>query len=104
MKLETFSYLPPMDENQVKAQINYILNNGWIPGIEFTNDPGPQNSYWSFWKLPLFNAKSVDEVWKEVNNCKREHPDSYIKITGYDNRRQGQVLSFVVHKPNELIS
>jgi ribulose-bisphosphate carboxylase small chain len=99
MHTETFSYLPQMSKEQVKGQIEYILKNGWIPGVEFTGDPGPGNSYWHFWKLPLFNAKTASEVLAEIDQCREANPGCYIKITGYDNRRQGQVLSFVVHRP-----
>ncbi|MFQ6020187.1 MAG: ribulose bisphosphate carboxylase small subunit, partial [Dehalococcoidia bacterium] len=30
MKLETFSYLPPMTQEQVTKQIQYILANGFV--------------------------------------------------------------------------
>ena len=102
MYTETFSYLPPMTDEQITAQIQYILDNGWFPGVEYTNDPGPQNSYWNFWKLPFFNAKKTEDVLAEINACKKVNPNSYIKITGYDNIRQGQVLSFVVYRPDNV--
>ncbi len=99
MHTETFSYLPPLNEDQIKAQINYILENNWIPGIEFTDDPSPSNAYWNFWKLPLIQCHTVDDVLEELYACQQKHPQSYIKITGYDNIRQGQVLAFVAYKP-----
>lgn len=101
MHTETFSYLPQMNEEQITTQIRYILQNGWYPGVEYTDDPGPGNSYWHFWKLPFFNAKQPEEVLAEINACKEANPNSYIKVTGYDNRRQGQVLSFVVFRPDK---
>ncbi len=101
MYTETFSYLPQFSEKDIAKQVEYILRNNWIPGIEYTDDPGPHNSYWTFWKLPLFNARTVEEVLEEVNACKQENPTCYIKITGYDNKRQGQVLSFLAYRPTE---
>jgi ribulose-bisphosphate carboxylase small chain len=99
MKTETFSFLPPMTEAQVAKQIQYVLENGWIPNIEYTDQPGPTNTYWSFWRLPLFNARTSADVLAEIEACKAANPGCYVKINGYDNRRQGQVLSFVVYQP-----
>jgi len=99
MYTETFSYLPPFSEKEVAAQIKYIMDNGWIPGIEYTEDPGLENAYWFFWKLPLFDAENAEEVMSELKACREQNPKAYIKITGYDNIRQGQVLAFVAFKP-----
>jgi ribulose-bisphosphate carboxylase small chain len=38
-------------------------------------------------------------VLAELEACRDEHPDSYIRLNGYDSVRQGQVLAFVVHQP-----
>eukprot|EP00198_Chlamydomonas_reinhardtii_P013071 XP_001702408.1 ribulose-1,5-bisphosphate carboxylase/oxygenase small subunit 2 [Chlamydomonas reinhardtii] len=32
---ETFSYLPPLSDEQIAAQVDYIVANGWIPCLEF---------------------------------------------------------------------
>lgn len=32
---ETFSYLPPLSENEIAKQVDYIVNNGFIPSLEF---------------------------------------------------------------------
>lgn len=101
LRTETFSYLPPMTEEQVIAQINYVLENGWIPGIEYTYKPDPRNSFWNFFELPLFDAKAPEDVMEAVNACRAAHPGAYVKLTGYDNKRQAQVLAFVVERPAE---
>ncbi len=99
MRTETFSYLPPMTDEQIGKQIAYILRNGWIPAIEFTDRPGPGNHFWTLWKLPLFEATTVEEVMAEVKACREAHPDCFIKIVGYDSQRQGQSLGFIVYRP-----
>ena len=33
-KFETFSYLPPMDNEQIKSQVEYIVAQGWNPGSQ----------------------------------------------------------------------
>mgnify|MGYP000182658423 FL=1 len=43
--------------------------------------------------------RSVNEIMAEVEACKADHANSYIRITSYDNSRQSQVMSFVVHSP-----
>ena len=32
-KYETFSYLPALSEESTRAQIQYIIDKGWNPGI-----------------------------------------------------------------------
>ncbi len=100
MKTETFSYLPPLTPEQVRKQLRYILDNGWIPGIEFTAQPGAQNTYWSWWKLPLFNARTPEDVWAEIEACRAAHPDCYIRLSAYDSARQLEAMSFVVAQPS----
>ena len=34
---ETFSYLPPLSDDQIAKQVDYIVNNGWTPTLEFSD-------------------------------------------------------------------
>jgi ribulose-bisphosphate carboxylase small chain len=98
-RYETFSYLPPLTDAQIARQIEYSLEQGFHPCIEFEENPTPEEYYWTMWKLPLFNCRSPQEVLTEVQQCKSEFPNSYIRIVAFDNIRQCQVMSFIVHKP-----
>ncbi|HEY9893986.1 MAG TPA: ribulose bisphosphate carboxylase small subunit, partial [Candidatus Sericytochromatia bacterium] len=49
-RYETFSYLPLMDNAQISRQIQYTLDQGFFPGVEFTNDPSAEAHYWTLWK------------------------------------------------------
>jgi ribulose-bisphosphate carboxylase small chain len=98
-RLETFSYLPPLTDEQIAAQTASILERGLVPAIEHTTHPGPRNTYWSLWKLPLFDARTAEAVLAEVDACARANPDAYVRLSGYDPNRGGQVASFVVHRP-----
>lgn len=100
MKLETFSYLPPMTQGQVSRQIRYILDKGLIPAIEFTDRPDIDQVYWGLWKLPLLGAKGPEDVLAEIEACKAANPGCYVRLNGYDNIKQGQVVSFVVYCPD----
>ena len=35
-KFETFSYLPEMDAERIRQQVEYIVSQGWNPAIEHT--------------------------------------------------------------------
>lgn len=98
MKTETFSYLPAFTGEQVEKQIAHFLNSGCVIGIEYSSQPGPALAFWDWWKLPLFKMRAVDEIMAEIEACKAAHPQSYVRVTSYDNVRQAQVMSFVVHR------
>ncbi|HEX9064230.1 MAG TPA: ribulose bisphosphate carboxylase small subunit [Streptosporangiaceae bacterium] len=99
MKLETFSYLPALSDEQLDRQIGAILDRGLVVGIEYTTAPDSRDHYWSMWKLPLFGSVDQAVVLAELQACRRAHPAAYIKINGYDRARQGQVVSFVARRP-----
>ncbi len=100
-RFETLSYLPPLSDAQITKQVQYILNQGYIPAIEFNESSEPEEHYWTLWKLPLFGARSTQEVLSEVQACRSEYNNCYIRVVGFDNVKQCQVLSFIVHKPNQ---
>jgi ribulose-bisphosphate carboxylase small chain len=98
-RYETLSYLPPLTDAQILKQVTYILDQGYIPAVEFSDDSEPKQHFWTLWKLPLFKARSPQEVMQEVDACRSDYRDSYIRVVGFDNIKQCQVLSFIVHKP-----
>lgn len=97
-KYETFSYLPAMTPEQVKAQIAYIIANGWNPAIEHVEPSRAFTYYWYMWKLPFFGEQSVDAVLAELDACKRDYPGHHVRLIGYDNYAQSQGMAFVVHR------
>ncbi|CCH67869.1 Ribulose bisphosphate carboxylase small chain [Richelia intracellularis HH01] len=99
-RYETLSYLPPLSDTQITKQVQYVLDQGYFPAIEFNEDSEPTQYYWTMWKLPLFNANSTQEVLREVQECRSQYPNCFIRIVGFDNIKQCQILSFIVHKPN----
>lgn len=99
-RFETFSYLPPLSDDQIARQVQYILDQGYIPAVEFSEDSEPSQHFWTLWKLPLFNATSTSEVLSEVRSCRSEYNSCYVRVVGFDNIKQCQVLSFIIHKPN----
>ncbi len=99
LRYETLSYLPPLTDQQISKQINYMLEQGYIPAIEFEENPTPGMHHWTLWKLPLFSASSAQDVLSEVRECRSEYSNSYIRVVGFDNIKQCQTVSFIVYKP-----
>ena len=109
-RFETLSYLPPLTEDDILKQIDYMLSKGWFPCIEFdmagvisreyNDSPGYYDGrYWTMWKLPMFGCTDGYQVVKEVAECRNSYPDAYIRVLGFDNIKQVQTVSFIVHKP-----
>lgn len=98
IKYETFSYLPPLTPDQLRAQIQYIVNQGWNPAVEHVEPERSFNHFWYMWKLPMFGEQNVDNILAELEACHREHPGHHVKLIGYDNYSQSQGTAFVVFR------
>ncbi len=99
----TFSYLPPLTEAQLKAQLQYALGNGWALSVEFTDDPHPRNFLWDMWGLPMFDMRDPAAILLEVQRCRDAYPGRYIRVNAYDRTlgRQTTALSFIVQRPTD---
>jgi ribulose-bisphosphate carboxylase small chain len=99
----TFSYLPDFTDEEISAQVQYALDNGWPLSVEFTDDPHPRNNLWEMWGLPMFDLTDAAGVLYEVNECRKAYPHHYLRLNAYDARygRQTTALSFIVSRPAE---
>jgi len=99
----TFSTLPELTDDEIKAQIQYGLDNDWAISIEFTDDPHPRNAYWDMWGLPMFDVRDASGCFTEVQACRKAYPNSYIKVNAYNRTytKQTTALSFIVNRPDE---
>ena len=119
---ETLSYLPPLSDNEIARQVDYLTRNNMTPCIEFAS---PENSfvsnencvrfnaasatyqdnrYWTMFKLPMFGCTNAQEVLREINNCKKLFPSCYIRVVGFDNVRQVQCAGFLVQRPDSALA
>jgi ribulose-bisphosphate carboxylase small chain len=96
-----FSYLPDLTDEEISAQVQYALNNGWALSVEFTDDPHPRNNYWEMWGLPMFDETSAAGVLYEINECRKAYPNRYVRVNAFDATygRQTTVMSFIVNRP-----
>lgn len=97
----TFSYLPDLTDDEIRAQIQFGLDNGWAPSVEFTDDPHPRNAYWEMWGMPMFDLKDAAGALYEVNRCREAFPNFYIRVTLYNSKltKQTAALQFLVNRP-----
>ncbi|KAL9376821.1 hypothetical protein Peur_030941 [Populus x canadensis] len=109
-KFEALSYLPPLSEDSIAKEIDYMMKKGWIPCLEFdevgsvrrehSRMPGYYDGrYWTLWKLPMFGCTDSSQVLEEIHECKKAYPDAYIRCLAFDNKHQGQCMAFVIQKP-----
>ncbi len=99
----TFSFLPDLTDEQIRAQIEYALAQGWALSVEHTTDPHPRNVYWEMWGTPLFDLRDAAGVMQEVTACRAAFPGSYVKVHAFDSTRGWETvrLSFLVNRPKD---
>jgi len=99
----TFSFLPDLSDDQIRAQIEYCLTNGWAVSLEYTDDPHPRNTYWDMYGNPMFDIKDAAGIMTEIQACRKTFPQHYIKLNAFDSTRgvESLRLSFIVQRPGE---
>ena len=97
-KFETFSYLPEMTAEQIRAQVEYIVSKGFNPAIEHTEPENSMDNFWYMWKLPMFGETEVDRILSEAEACHKAHPDNHVRLIGYDNYAQSQGANMVIYR------
>jgi len=97
-KFETFSYLPAMNQEDIKKQVAFIVSKGWNPAIEHTEPEHLMDSYWYMWKLPMFGETDVDTILAEAEACHKANPNNHVRLVGYDNFKQSQGASMVIYR------
>lgn len=96
-----FSFLPDLSDAEIRAQVQYALNNNWAVSVEYTDDPHPRNTYWEMWDLPMFDLKDPAGILMEINNCRKTFPNHYIRVMAFDSTRgvESPRMSYLVNRP-----
>jgi len=96
-----FSFLPDLTDAQIAAQVQYCIRQGWSLGIEYTDDPHPRNTYWEMWGVPMFDLADAAGVVHSLNDCRKHHPEAYIRINAFDSTHGWETvrMSFIVNRP-----
>ena len=97
----TFSFLPDLTDDQIRAQVDHCLAEGWAMSIEHTDDPHPRNIYWEMDGLPMFDLHDAAGVMGELDAARRALPDRYIRLVAFDSTRgvESIRLAFIVQRP-----
>jgi ribulose-bisphosphate carboxylase small chain len=97
----TFSFLPDLTDDEIRAQIDYAIEQGWAIGVEYTDDPHPRNCYWEMWGNPLFDLHDSAGAMREVLACREMHRPCYVRVNAFDSTRGFETtrLSFIVNRP-----
>ncbi|HAT84851.1 ribulose bisphosphate carboxylase small subunit [Cohaesibacter gelatinilyticus] len=97
-----FSFLPDLNDEQITAQVEYCLENGWAIGVEYTDDPHPRNTYWNMWGNPMFDLRDAKGVMMELDECRKAHGDNYIRLIAFDDTRgvESVKTAFIVNRPS----
>jgi ribulose-bisphosphate carboxylase small chain len=98
-----FSFLPDLTDDEIRAQLEYCLDNKWAVSIEHTDDPHPRNTYWEMWGLPMFDLHDAAGIMGELKECREAHGHEYIRVTAFDSTHgvESVALSFIVNRPAE---
>lgn len=96
-----FSFLPELTDAEIRAQVQYALDQGWACAVEHTDDPHPRNTYWEMHGFPMFGLKDAAGVMLEVTACRKTFPAHYIKVIAFDSTRgvESVRLAFIVNRP-----
>jgi len=97
-KFETFSYLPEMEQANIRKQVEYIVSRGWNPAVEHTETENAFDHYWYMWKLPMFGETDVDTILAEAEACHKANPNHHVRLVGYDNYKQSQGAAMVIFR------
>ena len=97
----TFSFLPDLSDEQIRAQVSYCLEQGWAISVEHTDDPHPRNTYWEMHELPMFDLVDAAGAMSEIAAAREAYPDRYIRVNAFDATRgvESLRLSFIVNRP-----
>lgn len=98
-----FSFLPDLTDEQIHVQAQYCIDNGWAVSIEHTDHPHPRNTYWEMWGHPMFDNPDAAAVIYELNECRKQFGNRYIRIVAFDASHGWESirLSFIINRPKQ---
>lgn len=97
----TFSFLPDLNDEQIRRQIDYCLTKDWALAIEYTDDPHPRNTYWEMFGAPMFDVHDPASIMQVLTNCRKQFPAHYIRVTAFDASQgvESLAMAFIVNRP-----
>ena len=98
----TFSFLADLTDEQIRAQVEYCLDQGWAVSLEHTDDAHPRNTYWEMFGPPMFDLRDAAGVMTDLHEARATFPERYIRLNAFDATRgiESLRLSFIVNRPS----
>jgi ribulose-bisphosphate carboxylase small chain len=98
----TFSFLGDLTDEQIRAQVEYCLDQGWAVSLEHTDDAHPRNTYWEMFGPPMFDLQDAAGVMADLHEARATFPERYIRLNAFDATRgiESLRLSFIVNRPS----
>ena len=98
-----FSFLPDLDDVEIRQQIEYGLRKGYAWSVEYTDDPHPRNTFWEMYGMPMFDLHDAAGVMTELKACRRAFAGLYIRLVAFDSTRgiESIAMSFIVDRPKD---
>jgi len=98
----TFSFLADLTDEQIRAQVEYCLDQGWAVSLEHTDDAHPRNTYWEMFGPPMFDLRDAAGVMTDLHEARSIFPERYIRLNAFDATRgiESLRLSFIVNRPS----
>ena len=98
-----FSFLPDLDDVEIRQQIEYGLEKGYAWSVEYTDDPHPRNTFWEMYGMPMFDLHDAAGVMTELKACRRAFAGLYIRLVAFDSTRgvESIAMSFIVDRPKD---
>ena len=96
-----FSFLPDLDDVEIRQQVDYGLARGYAWSVEYTDDPHPRNTFWEMHGMPMFDLQDAAGLMLELAECRRTFPAHYIRLVAFDATRgvESIAMSFIVNRP-----
>jgi len=86
---------------RVLRQITDCLRQGCVICIEHTSRIGPRWSPWEVWGKPCVYNGNVQQIYIEIDRCRKAHADHHIRLNIEDYSCRSR-FSFVVHSAAAL--
>ena len=101
IKQGTFSTLPDLTDDEIKAQIQYCIDQGWAVSVEWTDDPHPRNLYWELWGMPMFDTQDASACFHRGRGVPGGVPEPLHQGERVQRPLHKQTigLSFIINRP-----
>ncbi|OUC12102.1 MAG: carbon dioxide concentrating mechanism protein CcmM [Alkalinema sp. CACIAM 70d] len=87
----------PAASGDLVGQIQQLLNQGAVIGLEYADQRRYRASSWT--TVPPIQGRSAGEIANAVNSFIAQHGNDYVRLIGVDTRAKKRLAEVVVHRP-----